>query len=271
MRANPGGQIAPKDVIGRDKLVVRIWQALDRQSVVLTAARRMGKTSIAKKMIAEAGETVLPVYHDLAKLRSPIEFVETIYHDIESFLTTRRKAAKRAHGLIAALSGSEVKGIKLPSVIAPHWKSLLQNLVEDLSEHRDELVIFFWDEMPMMLENIKQDHGEKSAMEVLDTLRSLRQMFPAMRMVYTGSIGLHHVVTSLKRSGYANAPTNDMKIIDVPPLAPVDAEHLASLLLEGESIQVADKQKVAATIARSTDNVPFYIQHVVDRLKEWEV
>ena len=67
----------------------------------------------------------------------------------------------------------------------------------------------------MMLDNIKQDSGEKVAMEVLDTLRSLRQMSgnqspSKLRMVFTGSIGLHHVISSLKQAGYANAPTNDL-------------------------------------------------------------
>jgi hypothetical protein len=41
--------------------------------------------------------------------------------------------------------------------------------------------------------------GDESAMELLDTLRSIRQMYPAVRMVYTGSIGLHHVIGSLRK------------------------------------------------------------------------
>ena len=266
MRAS--GQSGPSEVIGRDILIERLWRTLERESVVLTAARRMGKTSILKKMEAETRLSYLPVYHDLEGLRSPIEFVETVYNDVEKFLTLNRKTAKRAHDLIAKLGGAEAKGFKLPAMLAPHWKALLEKIVEDLSDHRDGFILFFWDEMPMMLENIRQDHGDKAAMEVLDVLRALRQTYPAVRMVYTGSVGLHHIVSSLKRSGYANSPVNDMKPVNVPPLAEADAQQLAILLLEGEKVVAPDKQALALLIAQSVDNVAFYIHRVVDRLTE---
>lgn len=40
----PGGQLEIGEIIGRDKLVDRLWKILARQSLVLTAERRMGKT-----------------------------------------------------------------------------------------------------------------------------------------------------------------------------------------------------------------------------------
>jgi len=46
MKANPGGQIPPDEVIGRDALIKRLWRILERQSLVLSAERRMGKTCI---------------------------------------------------------------------------------------------------------------------------------------------------------------------------------------------------------------------------------
>ena len=48
MRVNPGGHIPPSEVIGRDRLIANLWRHLERQGVVLTAERRMGKTSIIK-------------------------------------------------------------------------------------------------------------------------------------------------------------------------------------------------------------------------------
>jgi hypothetical protein len=61
-----------------------------------------------------------------------------------------------------------------------------------------------------MLANIRDREGEQTAMEVLDTLRALRQTNSALRMIITGSIGLYHVITSLKDKNYANSPINDM-------------------------------------------------------------
>lgn len=119
----------------------------------------------------------------------------------------------------------------------------------------------------MMLDNIKRYNGEPLAEHVLNTLRSLRQMHPGLRMVYTGSIGLHHVITSLKRSGYANAPTNDMYKVDVPPLSPEDAQELAQRLLAGEAMQTAGAVQLAQDIANAVDNWPYYIHHLVDELR----
>ncbi|MBC8235291.1 hypothetical protein H8E77_37575 [bacterium] len=46
MFANPGGYIEPDEVRGRDHLIQRYWRILRRQSLILSAERRMGKTCI---------------------------------------------------------------------------------------------------------------------------------------------------------------------------------------------------------------------------------
>lgn len=269
MKANPGGQIPPSEVIGRDALIQSLWRILERQSLVLSAERRMGKTCLVKKMVEEVPPGKLPIYHDLEGMRTPLEFVEIVFHDVERYLSGLKRTAERVRLFLAQLKGAEVSGvIKLPDVAAPHWKTLLTKTIEDLVEHQDRQVIFFWDEMPLMLHNIKQHGGEDAAMELLDALRSLRQMHTGLRMVFTGSIGLHNVVTSLKRAGYANDPTNDMDTVDVPPLSLDDAQELARRLLEGEGIPTDDLQATTQAIATSVDGVPFFIHHIVDQIAQ---
>lgn len=263
MRANPGGQIAPAEVIGRQGLIQNLWDILDRQSLVLSAERRMGKTCVIKKMQAEAPEEKLPIYHDLEKVRSPLEFVEAILQDVEEYLSGLRRTARRTRQILTQLGGTEFSGVKLPDFAAPHWKNLLIQTIADLVENQERTVILFWDEVPYMLSNI----GDEAAMEVLDTLRSLRQMYPGVRMVFTGSIGLHHVISSLKGKGYANAPTNDMYIEDVPPLSQIDANELTRRLLVGEKIFTPDIEAIAAAIVESVNGIPFYIHHVIRQLK----
>jgi hypothetical protein len=269
MKANPGGQIDPSEVIGRNSFIQRLWRVLERQSLILCAERRMGKTCIIKKMVAEAPQDKLPIYRDLEGIRTPLEFVETVFHDVKSYLSGLRRTAERARKLLTQISGTEVGDvIKFPDVVAPHWKNLLTSTIEDLVEHQDKIVILFWDEVPLMLYNIKRRNSENESMEILDTLRSLRQMHPDLRMVFTGSIGLHNVITSLKRVGYSNDPTNDMYTIDVPPLSPDDAQKLAHLLLEGERIQTGDLQATTQAIATAVDCIPHYIHHIVDEIVE---
>ncbi len=263
MKANPGGKIAPAEVIGRGELISGLWEILERQSLILSAERRMGKTSVIQKMCAEARSNKLPIYHDLEFVRSPLEFVETVFKDVEEHLTGFKRNAKKARALLNQLGGTEFSGFKLPEIAAAHWKELLIETIADLVENQDPKIIFFWDEVPYMLGNI----GDAAAMELLDTLRSIRQMHPAVRMVYTGSIGLHHVIATLRKTGYTNDPTNDMYVQDVPPLSPKNATDLARRLLEGENISTPDIQGTAVFIADELNYIPFYIHHLITKAK----
>jgi len=227
----------------------------------------MGKTSIIKKMVAEAPGDKLCFYQDLEGIRTPLEFVETIFGEVEKHLSRSRRLATKARGWLKEAAGLEVGGvIKFPQTIAAHWKSLLGRTIEDLTEQQEGTVIFFWDEMPLMLYNIKEREGEAAAMEVLDALRALRLSHPRMRIVFTGSIGLHNVVSALKRAKYANDPTNDMDTVNVPPLSATDARALARGLIEGEGISADGPQAVAGAVADAVDNIPYFIHHVVDQL-----
>lgn len=267
MKANPGGYIPPHEVIGRDVLISCLWDVLQRQSLILTAERRIGKTRVIDKMRMEAAVDKLPYFRDLEHVHTALEFAEMVFRDVEDALSRSNRPATRVRSFLAQLNGAEFQGAKFPSVAAAHWKDLLSKTIEDLMENQEKMVIFFWDELPWMIDNIKVNDGDRVAMEVLDTLRFLRQTHPRLRMVFTGSIGLHHVIAALKEKGYANSPINDMYSLDVPVLAPHDAQELARLLLEGEGIQTHDRQAAAHAIAAAVDNNAFYIHHMVDRLK----
>lgn len=277
MRVNVGGELQPDEVVGRDKLIQGLWRRLERQSLVLSAERRMGKTSIVKKMTAQPPQDKLPIYQDLEGIRSPLGFAEKILNDLERHLSILGRTQEQARGWLKNLKGMEIGGIiKFPDDMAEQWKPLLiktvQKLVDYQKENKDKgkTVVFFWDEMPLMLDNIKKDKGEPAAMEVLDTLRSLRQTYSGLRMVYTGSIGLHNVLAALRRAGYANAPINDMYREDVPPLSEADAQDLALQLLEGEKVQAGDLAKTAGAIAAAANGMPYFIQHIVDEMVDME-
>ena len=145
---------------------------------------------------------------------------------------------------------------------------MITKTVEDLTSNRERSFVFFWDEVPLMLYKIKENEGERAAMELLDLLRSVRQMHLDLRMIFTGSIGLHNVISSLKRAGYANDPTNDMDLIEVPPLLPSDAKELASRLVRGEKLSVSNLDSICQAIATEVDCIPYFIHHVVDQLTE---
>ena len=271
MKANPGGQIDLKAVIGRDQLIQLLWDTIEQQSIVITAERRIGKTTVIKKMMAEPAQGWTPVFQDLERYHTAAEFAMSVYREVDHFLSKRDKAVRRVTEWFKELGGVEVGGVlKLPEKAEAPWKDVLARSIEDLMRESDAgggKLLFLWDEMPFMLANIRDREGEHTAMEVLDLLRALRQTHVGLRMIITGSVGLHHVLTSLKDKNYGNAPVNDMAQIDLPPLDGAAAVRLAGLLIDGEGLRSTDAPVASAAVAQEADRFPFYIHHIVRALR----
>ena len=105
MKANPGGYIPPHEVIGRDQLIERLWRILARQSLVLTAERRTGKTSMLRKMETEPPADMLVVFHELENINTPLEFVQLVFNDVSKYLSRSQRTAQRVHGFLQRLGG----------------------------------------------------------------------------------------------------------------------------------------------------------------------
>ena len=262
MKANPGGSLPPEAVYGRDQLIELLWGSLDNQSVLMGAERRIGKTQVLQKMRQQPKTGWKPIYRNVEKVHSAVEFAELVYDDVQQFLGN----AKRAAGFIRRLfEENETDYINIKSRT---WKQLLTSAIEDLmAAEKKERLVFFWDEFPWMVQSILRNEGSKSAVEILDTLRTLRHEQPDFRVIFTGSIGLHHVLGKLSADGYATSARNDLFAVTVPPLARYDAERLAADLLSGENIECDNFDEAAATIAEQVDCIPFYIHHVVAGLR----
>jgi hypothetical protein len=190
MKANPGGQIDPKALVGRDFLIQSLWEAVEQQSVIITAERRIGKTSVIKKMGAEPKEGWVPVFQDLEGCPTAAEFAMAVSKEIPYFLGQKGRATRRVKEWFEAMGGIEIKGLfKLPEKAEVPWKDLLTRAVEDLVNENDAArtrLLFLWDEVPFMLANIRDGEGERTAMAVLDLLRSLRQTHGGLSMIITG-------------------------------------------------------------------------------------
>ena len=110
MKANPGGQIAISSVIGRDQLIQSLWDTIESQSLVITAERRIGKTTVMKKMKHEPVAGWLPVYQDLENCHSAHEFAMAVYGEVERFLGEKKKLTRRTQELFKVLGGTSSLG-----------------------------------------------------------------------------------------------------------------------------------------------------------------
>jgi hypothetical protein len=238
MQVRLSGNPNPNEIVGRDVIIAELWQRIQQGSVVITAERRMGKTSIIQKMNAQRPTNIIGDYQDLEGVTSPEGLVRSIYHKVYEVLSGQRQLKQGLQNLFKDWSGEKLPQPKIG------WQQNLELIIRDLSKPLDpeEVWVFFWDELPLAIDNIRRDHGNSTAMSVLDTFRSIRQTYHNIRMVYTGSIGLHHVLGELRSAGYKNSPVN-------------------------EGIATEGLTEISEVIVQAVDRIPFYIHHLVASLR----
>ena len=263
MQINPGGRLHPEGVIGRDREISRYWEILDRQGLVISAERRIGKTHILFKMKDECPDTYLPVYQDLEAVHSAGDLVHSIYAVMNSN-SFRTQIAKWSR-----LLPERIGGVQLPSADKA-CLTLLSDAFDHLLKLADgKRILFLWDEFPLMLHNLQNGGHTQTAIQLLDYLRTLRLEKPDnVRFLFTGSIGLHLVLRSLRKSGNANAPVNDMMSVTVPPLAEKDTCLLAEELLKETRSAKENIPDMARLIAKKIGGFPYHVHHLVDQLNQ---
>lgn len=270
MKPNPGGQLAPDNIVGRDALIAQLWTILEGRSIYMNDLRRVGKTMIMRKMEAHPPKGWLTVKRDLGGCHTAAEFATRAYRDSADVLSRKRRVMRRMEQLLGAIQGAEIAGVlKLPSGSPAPWKEVLTRTFTDLNEEMERTgsyFVFLWDEVPFLLDNVAKRESSATAMEILDMLRSLGQDYPRIRLLLTGSVGLHHVLTSLQAQGYVNSPLNHMERVAPGPLEPSDAAQLALELLKGANLECTNPKACASAAAESVGNVAFYIHKLISRL-----
>lgn len=266
---NAGGILSPEDIVGRDGFIKTCWRILETQGLYITGERRMGKTSVLRDKMGSAPQAGYGVvYLDVSDADTPLAFVEGLLGKAKELDSGARLKFGALDVFRRLAPGLEImKVVKLPESLSPNWKELLRAILADFANSQTRLILAF-DEMPLMLDKIKRNtsQGESVAMDLLDTLRKERQSDKRLRMIYTGSLGLHHILSALENANYQNAPINDLKTLEVGPLSEEFATELAHRLLVGMDVSCGDPEALALHIARITDGMPFYIQNLVGDL-----
>ena len=268
MQINPGGRLDVKDVIGRDREIERYWEVLGRQGLVLSAERRIGKTHILLKMLEECQPGYLPIYQDLERVHSTADLIRSIYSALDSPAQTapgfRARLAKWS-----SLLPTKLASVELPSADAS-WPALLDDAFNHLIRlGGNDRILMLWDEFPLMLHNLQREGDQDTAIRLLDHLRALRLDHAGrIRFLFTGSIGLHVVLRSLRDAGNANDPVNDMHSLTVPPMADSDSKRLAAELLAETQASTSHIPQLAARIVDEVGGFPYYVHHVADQLHQ---
>ena len=89
-------------------MIQLIWDILEQQSIVITAERRIGKTTVIKKLKAKPRPGWIPVFQDLEECHTASEFAMAVYKEVHQFLSSKEKVARWANEWLAALGLIEI-------------------------------------------------------------------------------------------------------------------------------------------------------------------
>lgn len=267
---NPGGALRPEHVLGRNELIQRYWTALETQSIALLAPRRVGKTSITKRMIAYRPEGWIVHSRDLENLDSLEGFVRTLFEDVEEHVSNSTRVTTHARKLLDGLGITQLRDFHFkPQSL--DWRRLLDHVFKDLDElalQRDEKFVLFWDEFTYFLSELANEGREREAMDLLDALRAARQRYLHVRMVLTGSIGLPEVERRLRAAGHNNRALNDVAAHIVPLFDEANARIVIGALFRGAKLPAS--AALSDAIYRASEGHPMLIQLLIERLKRSE-
>jgi AAA ATPase domain len=242
------------DVIGREKEVAAILASLTSgTSLSITGERRIGKSWTLREVERTAPKNWVVVYRDVEHLTTLEAFESSLVEALEEKQWGITKKIKRIRQNTSAVSAMD---IRLELTDASGSQSI-QHLIEGVS--RKKTVVLLLDELPFFAEHLEKARAG-AALELMALLRSLRQNNVNLRIVIAGSVGFHHL---LANSADLNASTNDLALFAITALHPDAARSLAvKRLKEIGCVDVAND--LVDLVCLATDNVAFYVNHLVD-------
>lgn len=277
--------IAMKQIIGtpaqkeyfypRPEVRDRILSATKNgENILLSAPRRVGKTSILLDLVNNQDDNVYAVFVDTEPIANSEDFFKAVLNAIldADLLAGFSKFSKATHDTLSKWA-NRIAGLKILEVgvdLKEKEKVLYyQQLIDFLDEVKleDKTILLMIDEFPITIENIHKASGVEAAKEFLSQIRAIRQnpkLNTKLRFVFTGSIGLF---TVLKRFG-ATDRTNDLREIKVTPLREAEARDFVTKILSPYIKEEVTKDVQDYILKKIEWWMPFYFQLLVSNLGE---
>lgn len=260
-----GPPVTGEDFYGRVEELSRAHKYLDsNHSLILSAPRRIGKSSFAKRLIEDKQAMGWScVYIDLEGVRTRDEFLQILINKFaNSGIWT--EAVNLAGGIVnRVLEG--IKGIgpvKLDFSQQETKGNLYSSLSEVIDHTKDTLIVI--DELTLFLSILDRNTEDPHEAEFfLNWFRSLRQVFNSkIRWIFCGSVGLHNFT----RTRNLSMTINDLICFDFDALSEYEAKGLIKALAESECIPITD-EIVIAILKKIEWYIPYFIQLLFTNLK----
>jgi len=266
-----GQAVRNSDFWDRTDELEDIWDAIESGShILISAPRRVGKTSIMYKVLDEPKTNYIPVYIDTESADSQNEFWQKLFHALmeEDFVNGLKNSAKTLWSKLKTIKITKISatGVEFGDGEVLDYKEAFKRLIKGLDS--DKKLIIMIDEFAQTIENIikYEDEGIKSAISLLKAHRELRQdikFSQKVTFIYAGSIGLESVVAKMD----AIKHINDLNSIKISPLSLSEAQEFTKQLFANNNINVTH-DAIIYLLDKIEWLIPFYIQLIAQEIKK---
>jgi len=267
-----GRPVSEGDFFNRKAELADLWRKLETDHILLLAPRRVGKTSLMYKLMAEAPQRpdTYAIYLSVPDIDTELEFVERLYRAVLESPQASSRLSRVWDTLKSSPIGkffNRIESVGIPELFEvgwrdakpEDWETLGRELINALRKLEGRWLILV-DELPVFVLNlIKQDPTAARARTFLYWMRQMRQMPPPegerLRLLLAGSIGLDTVA-----SRYRMGDTiNDLTIKTLGTFSHETADQFLAAL--GEDYGLALAPEVRQRICERAEwLIPYYLQ-----------
>lgn len=260
------------DFFDRKAEIAQFWRDLDTDNLLLLAPRRVGKTSVLRRMAETAGtQGFPPVFIDVSDCANETAFIRRLYTAVleTHFADTLWEGIKESWigklvGRVSKAGGAGFS-IEFRSETAD-WARLGEELAGALSKLDGQWLIEV-DELPLFvlkLLNAGEPEQRARTRDFLYWLRRVRQEHRYVRWLLAGSIGLDTVTTRLNLAD----SINDLRIVTLGAFDTGTAGEFLAVLAANYEMELSDQVR-RRIIERIGWPAPYYLQLMFHELRDF--
>jgi len=261
----PGPPVEGNDFYGRESELKYAWQyyILNGVSMLLSAPRRVGKSSFSKRLLKIAEENGYKVlYLDLQGIGTESDFVKLFKEELQKekwWENAKSKIGNTIINLFDSIEDFEVAGNKI-SINGDVWRNDTYGKIKQLIESTGDIIIVI-DELTIFLNRLlKQENGKEKVELFLEWLRKFRQA-TKVRWIFCSSVGIENFASMHQLSIHLN----DLKSVPIGAFSEYEAKDFISRLDVDEKVQFSE-ENIQYILDKLVWHLPFFIQLLVEKI-----
>lgn len=263
----PGPPVENEEFYGREKELDYAWKyyILNGISLLLSAPRRVGKSSFSKRMLKMAEEKGWKVlYLDLQGISTENEFVKLFKETLQKekwWESIKSKIGNTIIKLFDSIEDFEVLGNKI-SISGEVWRNDTYNKIKQLIESTEDILIVV-DELTIFLNHLlKQENGKEKVEFFLEWLRKFRQVSNTkVRWIFCSSVGIENFASMHQLSKHLN----DFIPFPIGAFSEYEAKDFISRLDVDEKVQLTEEY-IQYVLDKLGWHLPYFIQLLIEKI-----